>query len=162
MRKSPRNCKKAPLRPILVGNAIERIAVGVLGPFTPSNNNRRYIVVFTDYLTSGWNESFAVSSIEASVIDHLLVDEVIARRDAPNVFLLSDKGNNFLSKLVAEVCKIFQIHEVNTSSYHPHTDGVDERFNSTLWQSLSMYVAKNQKDWKNIFHLFCLLIERLF
>ena len=61
--------------------------------------------------------------------------------------LLSDRGKNFLSKLIAEVCKIFQIHKVNTSSYHPQSDGLVERFNSTLWQSLSMYVAKDQKDW---------------
>ena len=52
-----------------------------------------------------------------------------------------------MSKLIAEVCKIFQIHKVNTSSYHPQTDGLVERFNSTLCQSLSMYVAKDQKDW---------------
>ena len=51
------------------------------------------------------------------------------------------------SKVVAEVCKIFQIQKVNTSSYHSQTDGLVERFNSTLCQSLSMYVSKNQKDW---------------
>ena len=61
--------------------------------------------------------------------------------------LLSDRGTNFLSKVVAEVCKIFQIQKVNTSSYHPQTDGLVERFNSTLCQSLSTYVSKNQKDW---------------
>ena len=61
--------------------------------------------------------------------------------------LLSDTGAKFLSKLVAEVCKIVQIQKVNTSSYHPQTDELVERFNSILCPSLSMYVAKNQKDW---------------
>ena len=42
----------------------------------------------------------------------------------------------------------FEIHKVNTSSNHGQTDGLVERFlNSTLCQSLSMYVAKDQKDW---------------
>ena len=76
----------------------------------------------------------------------MLVDEILARHGAPRV-LLSDSGTNFLSKLAAEVCKIFQIQKVNISSYHPQTDVLVERFNSTLCQSLSMYVAKNQKDW---------------
>ena len=80
------------------------------------------------------------------MIARLLVNEIRARHGAPKV-LLSDRGNNFLSKLVAEVCKIFHIHTVNTSSYHPQTDGVVEKFNSTLCQYLSMYVAKDQKDW---------------
>ena len=37
MRKSPRNSKKAPLLPIPVENAFDRVAVDVLGPFPPSN-----------------------------------------------------------------------------------------------------------------------------
>ena len=85
-------------------------------------------------------------SVEATIIARLLIDEIISRHGAPRV-LLSDRGTNFLSKVVAEVCKIFQIQKVNTSSYHPQTDGLVERFNSTLCQSLSMYLSKNQKDW---------------
>ena len=80
------------------------------------------------------------------------MDEVIARHGAPRV-LLSDRGKNVLSKVVADVCQIFQIHEVNTSSYHPQTDGLVERFNSTLCQSLSMYFAKNKKDWDDFIPL---------
>ena len=34
---------------------------------------------------------------------------------------------------------------LNTSSYHPSTNV--ERFNSSLCKSISMYVAKDQKDW---------------
>ena len=85
-------------------------------------------------------------SVEATVIARLLIDEIISRHGAPRV-LLSDRGTNFLSKVVAEVCKIFQIQKVNTSSYYPKTDGLVQRFNSTLCQSLSMYISKNQKDW---------------
>ena len=91
-------------------------------------------------------EAFLVPSVEATVIVRLLIDEIISRHGAPRV-LLSDRGTNCLSKVVPEVCKIFQIQKVNTSSYHPQTDGLVERFNSTLCQSLSMYVSKNQKDW---------------
>ena len=145
MRKSPRNSKKAPLLPIPVEGAFDRVAVDVLGPFPPSSKGSRYIVVFSDYLTR-WVEAFPVPSVEATVIARLLIDEIISRHGAPRV-LLSDRGTNFLSKVVAEVCKIFQIQKVNTSSYHPQTDGLVERFNSTLCQSLSMYVSKNQKDW---------------
>lgn len=44
-------------------------------------------------------------------------------------------------------CARFFRFKVNTSSYHPQTDGLVERFNSTLCQSLSIHVAHNQKDW---------------
>ena len=42
---------------------------------------------------------------------------------------------------------------MNTSSYHPPTDVLVESFNSTLCQSLSKYVAKNQKDWDDFIPL---------
>ena len=51
MRKSHRNSKKAPLLPIPVEGAFDRVAVDVLGPFPPSSKGSRYIVVFSDYLT---------------------------------------------------------------------------------------------------------------
>ena len=157
MRKSPRNSKKAPLLPIPVEGAFDRVAVDVLGPFPPSSKGRRYIVVFSDYLTL-WVEAFPVPSVEAIVIERLLIDEIISRHVAQRV-LLPDRGTNFLSKVVVEVCKIFQIQKVDTSSYHPQTDGLLERFNSTLCQSLSMYVSKNQKDWDEFIPL-VLFVQR--
>ena len=65
-------------------------------------------------------------SVEATVIARLLIDEIISRHRTPRVWL-SDRGTNFLSTIVAEVCKIFQIQKVNTSSYHPQTDGLVDR-----------------------------------
>ena len=103
MRKSPRNSKKAPLLPIPVEGAFDRVAVDVLGPLPPSNKGNRYIVVFSDYLTR-WCEAFPVPSVEATVIARLLVDEIISRHGAPRV-LLSDRGTNFLFKIVNDVCK---------------------------------------------------------
>ena len=57
------------------------------------------LLFWTDYLNR-WCEGFAVPSAEASVVARLLVDEIIARHGAPRL-LLSDRGTNFLSKLVA-------------------------------------------------------------
>lgn len=110
-----------------------------------STNGNRYIVVFSDYL-SRWPEAFAVPDTTAATISRLLVDEIISRHSAPRT-LLSDRGKNFLSEIVQETCRIFQIRKVNCSAYHPQTDGVVERFNSILYQILSMYVSSNQKDW---------------
>ena len=100
MKKSPRNTKRAPLLPLPVEGAFDRVAGDVLGPFKPSNRQNRYIVVFSDYLKR-WCEAFPVPSVEANVIARLLVDAIIARHGAPRV-LLSDRGTNFLSKLVAD------------------------------------------------------------
>ena len=78
-------------------------------------------------------------------IAQLLLDHIIARHSAPCV-LLSDHGQNFLSKVVSAVCDLYQIRKVNTSAYHSQTDGLVERFNSSLKKSLSQFTASNQKD----------------
>ena len=46
--------------------------------------------------------------------------------------MLSDRGANFLSDLVQEVCRLLSIKKVNTSGYHHQSDGLIEKFNSTL------------------------------
>ena len=48
LKKSPRNTKRAPLLPLAVEGAFDRITVDVLGPFKPSNRQNRYIAVFGD------------------------------------------------------------------------------------------------------------------
>lgn len=145
MRKHPKNHTKAPLLPIPVEGAFDRVAVDCLGPFPPTHNGNRYIVVFSDYLTR-WPEAFAVPNITAPVIARLFVEEVVSRHGAPRT-LLSDRGSNFLSSLFKEVCNIMNTKKVQTTAYHPQCDAIVERFNSTIAQSLSMYVSTDQKDW---------------
>ena len=104
MRKSPRNRHKAPLLPIPFQDAFDRVACDITGPFPVSKAGNRYVVVFSEYLTK-WVECFLVPSIEPSVIARLLVDEIFCRHGAPRT-LLSNRGSNFLSSLVSEVCKL--------------------------------------------------------
>ena len=114
MKKSSWNTKRAPLLPLPVEGCFDRVAVDALGPFTPSSRQNRYNVVFSYYLTR-WCEAYPVPIVEAFVIARLLVDEILARHGAPRV-LISDGGTNSLSRLVAEVCNIFQIQKVNTKA----------------------------------------------
>ena len=144
-KKNPKGVHKAPLLPIPVEGAFDRLGIDCLGPFPVTYSNNKYIVAMTDYLTK-WPEAFAVPNIEASTIAEILVDQVITRHGAPRT-LLSDRGSNFLSKLVLEVCKLINTNKANTTAYHPQTDGLVERFNGTLAQSLSMYTSTNQTDW---------------
>lgn len=119
-RKTPRNRKRAPLLPL--ENAFDRVAIDALGPFPVSNQGNRYILVITDYLTR-WCEAFPVKSIDANVVARILVDEIISRYSCPTQ-LLSDRGTNFLSKVVAEVCTIFQIHKyIKLSPTNRRTSG---------------------------------------
>ena len=73
MIKMPRNKHKAPLLPIPVDGAFNRVAMDILGPFPVTNSGNRYVIVFTDYYTR-WPKAFALPSTEASRIAWLLVN----------------------------------------------------------------------------------------
>ena len=118
-----------PLQPIPVGGLFHRVGVDILQlPQTTSGN--RYVVVFVDYLTK-WPEAFAIPDQRADTIARLLCEQIICRHGIPEQ-LLSDRGANFLSELILEICKLLGVKKLNTSGYHPQTDGLVEKFNSTL------------------------------
>ena len=145
MRKSPKHRQTTPLLPLPIAGPRERWAVDCLGPFVESTAKNRYIVIWTDYCTR-WVECFALPNIEAVTIANQLVNEIMPRHGAERT-LLSDRGSNFLSSLVKEVCLVINTHKIFTTSYRRQTDGLVERFNHTLAQCISMYVDANQRNW---------------
>ncbi len=133
-----------PLTPIAVNGPFDRVGVDVI-QFTKSHEGNRYAIVFVDYLTK-WPEVFATPDQSVLTIAKLLVENIISRHGVP-AELLSDRGPAFLSKLLQEVCKLMGIKKVNTTAYHPQTDGLVERFNRTLTDMLAKTVEKGGKDW---------------
>ncbi|CAG2203350.1 Transposon Ty3-G Gag-Pol polyprotein,Retrovirus-related Pol polyprotein from transposon opus,Retrovirus-related Pol polyprotein from transposon 297,Retrovirus-related Pol polyprotein from transposon 17.6,Transposon Ty3-I Gag-Pol polyprotein [Mytilus edulis] len=144
-RKTPKGRKPAPMLPIPVDGPFDRVGVDVLGPFPPSLQGNRYIVVFTDYLTK-WTEAFAVRNADAVTTSKLFVEEIVCRHSAPRT-LLSDRGQNFMSNLLKEICKLVNTKKIFTTAYHPQCDGLVEKFNGVLTHMLSMFVDDHHKNW---------------
>ena len=73
---------------------------------------------------------------------------------------LSDWGKSFLSQLMKEMCGVLGMKKINTTAYHPQTDGLFERFNRTLTSML----AKIAVDLTGILtsHTYCLHTEPVF
>lgn len=46
-------------------------------------------------------------------------------------------GRAFLSGLMKEVTQLLGLHQVNTTAYHPQTDGLVEQYNRTLTAMLA-------------------------
>ena len=123
-----------PLTPIPLDRPFARLGVAVV----QLQQGNHYAVVFVDYLTK-WPEVYATTDQTAPTIAKLLVDNVISCHGVPRQ-LLSDRGPSFLSKLLLEICSVMGVKKVNTSAYHPQTDGLVETFNRTLVDLLSKTV----------------------
>jgi hypothetical protein len=108
-------------------------------------NGNKYVVCFVDYFTK-WVEAFPVADQRADTIAKLLVEHVVCRHGVPEQ-LLSDRGANFLSDLIQGVCDVLGVKKINTSGYHPQTDGLVEKFNSTLINMIAKCCEVAQHDW---------------
>ena len=125
--------------------------------FPKSQSGNQYAVVFTDYLTK-WPEVFATKDQTALTIAELFVEEIVCRHGVPSQ-LLSDRGAAVLSRLLKEICNLLRVKKINTTAYHPQTNGLTERFNRTLTDMLAKRVEKMEKIGTPICHLSCLPIE---
>jgi hypothetical protein len=138
--------KQTPLRWLpYPSEPFEALGIDVLGPLPTTKKKNKFILVVTDYHTR-WPIALAMKNQKAQTIATLLVEQVFCQHGIP-ASLLSDRGANFLSQLVAAVLKVFHVKKLNTTSYHPQTNGLTERFNHTLCTMLTPYVNQNQDDW---------------
>ena len=80
------------------------------------------------------------------IIAKLLVETFIPRQGVPTE-LLSDRGSAFLSRLMTDIYELTGIHKLNTTAYYPQTDGLVERFHSTLTSILAKTVEQGGEDW---------------
>lgn len=122
-----------------------RVGMDLLGPFPFSTSGNKWIAVATDYATRFAITRALPTSCATDVADFLLHD-VILHHGAPRQ-LLTDRGRYFLSKVVADLLRLSSTTHKLTTSYHPQTNGLTERFNRTLTDMLSMYVSAHHKDW---------------
>ena len=153
-RKTPNPKPRAPLVSIQAGHPMQLVATDIVGPFPESSLGNSYILVAADYFTR-WVEAYPIPCQEASVVAKKLVDEMFCRFSPPEQ-LLSDQGRQFESQLLAEVCKLLGIQKSRTTPYHPQCDGLVERWNRTLLQSLATSVSDHPENWDEFVQKICM------
>lgn len=136
---------KAPIQKIPTpSRPFEKVSIDAVGPLVTSKHGNKYILVLTDYFTR-YPEAYAVPDIQSCTVARVLID-FISRHGLMQV-LYSDRGSNFLSVAMSEVYKVLGITKLHTVSYNPAGNGLVERVNKTLIDSLSHLVSQTQEDW---------------
>ena len=135
---------KGYLNPIKVGKPFERIGIDFVGPLMRTKKGNKYILVVTDYLTK-WPEAKALREATAENVVEFIYKDIICRHGCPGI-ILSDRGTHFRNKLVDGLCERFKIKHKLSSPYHPQTNGLVERFNRTLCETLAK-VSEKEDQW---------------
>ena len=146
--KRSHNSRPAPLHPMPVAAIFQRWHMDFLGPLKKAEGGEQYILLVVDSF-SRWCEAFALKDQKATTVATILYEQIFTRYGAPRE-LISDRGANFMSKLVMALCKLFEVKRHHTSAYHPQTNAACERMNSTIGQALRVYVKDDQSDWPSM------------
>ena len=145
-RRKSYGASKAPLHPMPpVDRVWEKIAMDIVGPVQESRKGNKFILVLSDY-ASRFVFTIPMKDQTARTVAQHFVDKIVTKYGALEQ-VLTDQGSNFLSKLTNEICTLFKIKQLKTTSYHPQTDGLVERFNRTLGDMLACYVNQEPDQW---------------
>ncbi|XP_069106410.1 uncharacterized protein [Argopecten irradians] len=129
----------------LIEEPFQRVAVDLIGPiYLASETKNRYILTVVDYATR-YPEATALPKIETERIAEALL-EIFCRVGFPKE-ILSDRGTQFTSGLMEEVCRLVSVKQLFTTPYNPKCNGWCERMNGVLKSMLKKMCQERPKDW---------------
>ena len=111
--------------------AMQQIGVDVCN--LPEVDGFNHLVVCIDYFTK-WSEAKPVRDKTAPTITQFLY-EMICRHGCMNI-QINDQGREFVNKVSEVLHKMTGTEQRITSSYHPQSNGLCERQNRTIKDSL--------------------------
>lgn len=123
----------------------EKIFLDIVGPLKVSQRGNSFILTMQDDLTK-FSAAVPLPNHTANTIAKAFVEQFVCQHGIPNS-IVTDQGPDFMSKVFTACCKLLQIKKINTTAYHPQSNGALELSHRTLAEYLRHYVDKNQQDW---------------
>ena len=77
------------------------------------------------------------------------MNKIILYNGRPKI-IITDRGTNFTSRLLNNLCKELRTKHKTTTAYHPQTNGMTERFNKTVVEMIRKYIGDGYKQWEEV------------
>ena len=137
----------------IVQKPFARTHFDILGPLK-SVNGYIYVIVFVCAF-SKWVECFPMRTASAKEVANITFNEIITRFGCIES-LHSDRGTNFLSKVMKKLCEMFKIKRTLTASFAPQCNAQVERINSYIAQNIRAYITESHDNWPNLLRPACM------
>ena len=118
----------------------DHVHVDIVGPL-PYANGFRYLLTCVERFTH-WPEAIPMVDIRAETVADAFFSGWIARYGTPAT-ITTDRGAQFESKLWDSLCNQFEIILNRTTSYHPQSNGMVERFHRQLKAAIMAHESPN-------------------
>ena len=122
----------------------DRIGVDLVFGLPETAEGFKGLLVITEYLTKYPYVVPIKSKTAIEIATHLL--NFISLFGPPKE-IFSDHGREFLNSVVDQFLHQIGVEHTVTSSYHPRTNGLTERFNQTIIRSLKKHTEDDPMNW---------------
>lgn len=130
--------------------AFSLLGIDLVGKLPKTKNGNEYICVISCYVTK-WTEAYAIANKSADSVYTVLID-FVCHYGVPES-IISDQGREFCNQLSDSLCEYWQIKRRICTAYHPQSNGLTERFNQTLCNSLIKYLNDKHDNWEEFIPL---------
>ncbi len=124
---------------------LEAIAIDIMGELIKTSRGNQYLLVITDRFTK-LTKTVPLRGVSSAEIARAFVNEWIFNYGPP-LDVLADNAKYFSSRFFLDVCRILNIHNSFTTTYHPQANGQVERFNRSIKDAIRAYLDDHPRDW---------------
>ena len=146
-----KHCNKLPRLPVqqadIVDRPFDKVAIDIVGPLTVTDNKYRYILTLIDTATR-WPEAVPLREIRTTDVASALFN-IFSRLGLPKQ-ILSDNGQQLVSKAMSEVMEMMGIERKLSTPYHAQSNGMVERVNGTLKNMLQKLTVDKPNSWDKL------------
>ena len=142
--------KGAPLRPhdhmrnIIAGAPLDLVTMDILSGLSVAADGSKHILVLCDHFTK-WVEAYPLPDQEASTCMRAAYEGFFSRFGYP-LQIHTVQGRNSES-IFKEICALTGVTKTRTTPFHPRSDGLTERANRTILQTLRTTCHDHAAGW---------------
>lgn len=134
-------------------SAFEKVFLDLVGPLDKDNEGNQYILTLQCELTK-YVEAYPIPTKESTVVARSLLTNFILRYGVPRV-IGTDRGTEFMSSTMTEVCKLLEIEKINSTAYHHESIGALENTHKALRNFLRIQCEENSYTWSHWLPFWC-------
>lgn len=133
--------------------AFEKVYLDVVGPIDRDDDGNCYILTLQCELTK-YVEAYPLKSKSTVEVARAFVENFILRYGIPKE-IATDRGTEFISSTMDEICKILKISQIMSTAYHHQSIGSLENSHKQLGAYLRIQTENHPSNWSSWVQYWC-------